>query len=76
MIWMVLDIWEVEIEIISEFWVIEKLQYTRIYGKLNRRNKLWSSGKLNYNNLDDEADYSYLCGGNNKFNSLTTQSQP
>ena len=75
MIWMVLDIWEVEIEIISEFWVIEKLQYTRIYGKLKRRNKSWSSGKLSNNNLDDEADYSYLCGGNNKFNSLTNQSQ-
>ena len=75
MIWMVLDIWEMEIEIISEFWVIEKIQYTRIYGKLKRRNKLWSSGKLSNNNLDDEADYSYLCGGNNKFNSLTNQSQ-
>ena len=75
MIWMVLDIWEMEIEIISEFWVIEKIQYTRIYGKLKRRNKLWSSGKLSNNNLEDEVDYSYLCGGNNKFNSLTNQSQ-
>ena len=26
-------------------------------------------------NLEDEVDYSYLCGGNNKFNSLTNQSQ-
>ena len=75
MIWLVLDIWEMEIEIISEFWVIEKIQYTRIYGKLKRRNKLWSSGKLSNNNLEDEVDYSYLCGGNNKFNSLTNQSQ-
>ena len=75
MIWMVLYIWEMEIEIISVFWVIGKIQYTRIYGKLNRRNKLWPSGKLSNNNLDDEADYSYLCGGNNKFNSLTNQSQ-
>ena len=55
--------------------MIEKLQYTRINGMLKRRNKLWSSGKLSNNNLDDEADYSYLCGGNNKFNSLTNQSQ-
>ena len=55
--------------------MIGKLQYTRIYGKLKRRNKLWSCNKLSDNNLDDEADYSYLCGGNNKFNSLTNQSQ-
>ena len=55
--------------------MIGKLQYTRIYTKLNRRNKLWSCDKLSNNNLDDEADYSYLCGGNNKFNSLTNQSQ-
>ena len=55
--------------------MIEKLQYAGIYGKLKRRNKLWSSDKLTDNNLDDEADYSYLCGGNNKFNSLTNQSQ-
>ena len=64
-----------EIEIISGFRVIRKQQNTGIYGKLKRRNKLWSSGKLSNNNLDDEADYSYLCGGNNKFNSLTNQSQ-
>ena len=63
MIWMLHDIQEVETEIISEFWVIGKLQYTRIYGKLNRRNKLWSSDKLSNNNLDDKTDYSYLCGG-------------
>ena len=40
---------------------------------LKRRNKLWSSGKFSYDNLDDEADYSYLCGGNNncrEFNNL------
>ena len=38
-IWMILDIFEVEIGIISEFWVIGKLQYTGIYGKFKRRNK-------------------------------------
>ena len=43
--------------------MIEKLQYTRIYTKLQRRNKLRSSGKLSNNNLEDEVDYSYLCGG-------------
>ena len=43
--------------------MIGKLKYTRIYGKLNRRNKLWSSDKLSNNNLDDKTDYSYLCGG-------------
>ena len=42
-----------------------KLQYTKIYSKLNRRNKLWSCDKLSDNNLDDKADYSYLCNGNN-----------
>ena len=55
--------------------MFEKLQYVGICGKLERRNNLWASGKLSNNNLDDEADYSYLCGGNNKFNSLTNQSQ-
>ena len=55
--------------------MIAKLQYARIFNNLNRRNKLWSSGKLSNNNLEDEVDYSYLCGGNNKFNSLTNQSQ-
>ena len=59
-----------ETEIISEFCVIGKLQYTRIHGKLNRRNKLCPSGKLSNNNLDDKADYSYLCGGNNMLNYL------
>ena len=63
--WMILDIWEVETEIISKFWIIGKPQYIRIYGKLNRRNKLWSSNKLDDNYIDDKADYSYLCGGNN-----------
>ena len=61
--WMILDIWEVEIKIISKFWMIGKLQYTGIYDKLKRRNKLWTNGKLSYNNLDDKVDYSYLCGG-------------
>ena len=65
MIWMVLDIQEVETEIISEFWVIGKLQYTEIYDKLKRRNKLCLRGELNSNNLDDEANNSYLCNGNN-----------
>ena len=37
---------------------------------MNRRNNLWASGKLSNNNLDDEADYSYLCGGNNMLNYL------
>ena len=52
-----------------------KIQYTRIYSKLNRRNKLCSNGKLDNDNLENEVDYSYLCGVNNKFNSLTNQSQ-
>ena len=43
--------------------MLGKLQYIGIYGKLKRRNKLWPSGKLSNNNLDDKADYSYLCGG-------------
>ena len=63
MIWVILDIWEVEIEIIFGFWAIGKLQYTGIYGKLKRRKKWWSSGKLDDNYIDDEADNSYLCGG-------------
>lgn len=50
--------------------MIGKLQYTRIYGKLKRRNKLWSCDKLSNNNLDNETDYSYLCGGNNMLNYL------
>jgi len=62
---MILDIFEVEIVIITEFLEIGKLQYTRIYGKLKRRNKLWSSNKLDDNYIDDEADNDYLCGGNN-----------
>ena len=56
--------------------MIGELQYTRIYGKLKRRNKLWSCDKLSNNNLDDEADYSHLCNGNNNcreiINLLTT----
>ena len=43
--------------------MFEKLQYVGIYGKLKHRNKFWSNGKFNDENLDDEADYSYLCGG-------------
>ena len=43
--------------------MIAKLQYARIFNNLNRRNKLWSSGKFDNDNLDDKADYSYLCGG-------------
>ena len=50
--------------------MIGKLQYSRIYGKLNRRNKLWSSDKLSNNNLDDKTDYSYLCDSNNMLNYL------
>ena len=56
--------------------MIGKLQYTRIYTKLNRRNKLWSCDKLSNNNLDNETDYGYLCNGNNNcreiINLLTT----
>ena len=48
---------------ISEFWVIGELQYTEIYDKLKRRNKLCSKDKFGDDNLDDEADYRYLCGG-------------
>ena len=65
-----------EIGIIFRFRVIGKLQYTRIYGKLNRRNKLCANGKIDNVNLDDKADYSYLCNGNNNcreiINLLTT----
>ena len=53
----------VEIVRVLGFWVIGSLQYIEIYSNRNRRNKLWSSGKLSDNNLDDKADYSYLCGG-------------
>ena len=60
---MILDIFEVKIEIISESWVIGKLQYAGIYGKLKRRNKLWWCDKFDDDNLDDETDYGYLCGG-------------
>ena len=56
---------------ISEFWVIGELQYTEIYDKLKRRNKLCLRGELNSNNLDDEADYSYLCGSINYAESLS-----
>ena len=42
----------------------------------NVGNKLWSSSKFDDDNIDDEADYGYLCGGNNDcreiINLLTT----
>ena len=50
--------------------MIGKLQCAGICGKLKRRNKLWSKDKFDDDNLDDEADYSYLCGGNNMLNYL------
>ena len=68
MIWMLHDIQEVETEIISVFWVIGKLQYTRIYGKLKRRNKLWSCGKLEVKSICRNDKKHYLCGENNKLN--------
>ena len=43
--------------------MIGKLQYTRIYGKLNRGNKLWANDKFDNDNLDNKTDYGYLCGG-------------
>ena len=73
---MLLDIWEAEIQIISEFWVVGKLQYTRKHRNLNRRNKWWASGQLNFDKVDYDTSNSYLCGSNNKFNYLTIQSQP
>ena len=65
MIWMILDIWEVEIEIISGFRAIGKLQYTGIYGKFNRRDKLWLGNKFDDDKIDDDVDNYYLCGGSN-----------
>ena len=50
--------------------MIRKLQCAGICGKLKRRNKLWSCDKLSNNNLDNETDYGYLCGGNNMLNYL------
>ena len=47
-----------------------KLQCTRIYSNFKHRNKLWPKDKFDDDNLDDEADYSYLCGGNNMLNYL------
>ena len=61
---------------IVRFLEIEKLQYTEIYGKLNYRNKIWVGSKVDDNRIENEANNSYLCGGNNKFNYLTIQSQP
>ena len=43
--------------------MFEKLQYVGIYGKLKRRNKLWWCDKFDDDNLEDETDYGYLCGG-------------
>ena len=60
---MVLYICKVEIEIIYEYQVIGKLQYTRIYGKLKRRNKLRANDKFNNDNHDNKTDNGYLCGG-------------
>ena len=68
---MLLDIWEAEIQIISEFWVVGKLQYTRKYGKLNRRNKWWSSAQLSNDKVDNDIGNSYLCGGNDYAVSLS-----
>ena len=65
---MILDIFEVEIVIITEFLEIGKLQYTRIYGKLKRRNKLWSCGKLEVKSICRNDKKHYLCGENNKLN--------
>ena len=48
----------------------EKLQYTRIYSNFKHRNKLWPKDKFDDDSLDDGADYSYLCGGNNMLNYL------
>ena len=59
-----------EIEIISEFLEIGKLQYTRIYGKLNRRNKLRANDKLSNDKVENNTINSYLCGGNNMLNYL------
>ena len=55
--------YEHERHIIFRFQVNGKLQYYGIYSKLNRRNKLWSKDKFDDDNIDDEADYNYLCGG-------------
>ena len=50
--------------------MIGKLQYTRIYSNLNRRNKLWSCDKLSYDKVDNDISNSYLCGDNNLLNLL------
>ena len=55
--------YEHERHIIFRFQINGKLQYYGIYSKLNRRNKLCSKDKFGDDNLDDEADYRYLCGG-------------
>ena len=52
--------------------MIGKLQYTGIYGKLNRRDKLWSSTQLSYDKVDNDISNSYLCGGNNYAERLLT----
>ena len=47
-----------------------KRQYTLLYFEGNRRNKICSYDKFDDDNIDDEADYNYLCGGNNMLNYL------
>ena len=51
--------------------MIGKLQYTRIYGKLKRRNKLWSSTQLSNDKVENNTSNGYLCGGNYKLNYLS-----
>ena len=46
--------------------MIGKLQYTRIYGKLKRRNKLWSSTQLSNDKVENNTSNGYLCDGNKK----------
>ena len=46
--------------------MIGELQYTEIYVKLKRRNKLWASDKFSYNKVENNTNNYYLCGG--KFN--------
>ena len=53
--------------LITDFWIIGKLQYAGIYGKLKRRNKLWSNEKFDNDKIDDDADNYYLCGGSSNY---------
>ena len=59
-----------EVVINFEFLEIGKLQYTRIYGKLNRRNKLRANDKLSNDKVENNTINSYFCGGNNMLNYL------